>query len=104
MPRNRALGVATVAILKAILEGHRFGLDIMEQTGLPSGTVYPTLARMEQRAYLESEWEDQGVAKEAGRPARRYYSVTADGARALNEALERLAALAGVQPRIAGDG
>ena len=47
MGRNRQLGQATVALMKAISEGHRFGLDIMEETGLPSGTVYPTLARMD---------------------------------------------------------
>ena len=104
MPRNRALGAATVAILRAIREGHRFGLDVMEVTGLPSGTVYPTLARMEARAYVESEWEDPRDAKDAGRPRRRYYRVTAEGARALSEALERLSILAGATPRAAGQG
>ena len=101
MPRKRALGAATVAILKATQEGHRFGLDIMETTGLPSGTVYPTLARMEARAYVESEWEDPQLAKADGRPRRRYYRVTAEGARALSDALDRLGALAGTPQRIA---
>ena len=95
VPRNRALGAATVAILKATHDGHRFGLDIMEATGLPSGTVYPTLARMEARAYMASEWEEARDAKAAGRPRRRYYRVTPEGARALAEALERLSVLAG---------
>lgn len=94
MSRNRALGAATVAVLQAIRAGHRFGLDIMDATGLPSGTVYPTLARMEARAYVDSEWEDGADAKEAGRPRRRYYRLTPDGARALSEALERLGMLA----------
>lgn len=102
MPRNRALGAATVAVLKAAQEGHRFGLDIMDATGLPSGTVYPTLARMEARAYVESEWEDERAASEAGRPRRRYYHVTPEGTRALREALERLGTIAGVRPRLAG--
>jgi DNA-binding PadR family transcriptional regulator len=101
MPRNRALGAATVAILKAIQDGHRFGLDVMDATSLPSGTVYPTLARMEARAYVESEWEDTEAAKADGRPRRRYYRLTADGALALNEALGRLAILAGAAPRAA---
>jgi PadR family transcriptional regulator, regulatory protein PadR len=101
MPRNRALGAATVAILKAAQEGHRFGLDIMEATGLPSGTVYPTLARMEARSYVESEWEDAGHAKADGRPRRRYYRMTAEGALALSEALDRLGALAGPPQRVA---
>lgn len=100
MARNRALGAATVAILKAAMDGHRFGLDIMEATGLPSGTVYPTLARMEAREYVASEWENEDEAKAAGRPRRRYYRVTAEGARETNKALERLAELAGAAPRV----
>lgn len=104
MPRNRALGAATVAIMKAIQDGHRFGLDLMEVTGLPSGTVYPTLARMEARAYLRSEWEGEEEAKAAGRPRRRYYRITPEGARALSEAVERLAMLTGVSPRPAERG
>jgi DNA-binding PadR family transcriptional regulator len=101
MPRNRALGAATVAILKATQEGHRFGLDIMDTTGLPSGTVYPTLARMEARRFVESEWEDEREAAAAGRPRRRYYRLTPEGARALGEALERLGLIAGVRTRTA---
>ena len=104
MPRNRALGAATVAILKSTQDGHRFGLDIMDATGLPSGTVYPTLARMEARGYVESEWEDEAKAFAAGRPRRRYYRLTPEGARALNEALERLGLIAGIRPRPAGQG
>ena len=99
MSRNRALGAATVAILKAIQQGHRFGLDIMDATGFPSGTVYPTLARMEGRHYVESEWESAAAAKADGRPRRRYYRVTPEGARALGEALERLGVLTGASPR-----
>ena len=104
MPRNRALGAATISILKATQEGHRFGLDMMEATGLPSGTVYPTIARMEARDYAVSEWEEAGDAKAAGRPRRRYYRVTAAGALALSEALDRLAVLSGAAPRTAAQG
>jgi PadR family transcriptional regulator PadR len=99
MARNRALGAATVAILRAVRDGHRFGLDIMEATGLPSGTVYPTLARMEDRSFVDSEWEDEVTAKADGRPRRRYYRLTPEGARALADALERLGLIAGASAR-----
>lgn len=102
MPRRRALGATTIRILKAVRDDHRFGLDMMDATGLPSGTVYPTLARMEARAYVESEWEDEEAAKAAGRPRRRYYRITPDGSRALNEALERLGIIVGVTPQATG--
>ena len=94
MARNRALGAATVAILRAVRDGYRFGLDIMDATGLPSGPVYPTLARMENRAFLDSEWEDDATARADGRPRRRYYRLTPEGARALAEALERFGLIA----------
>lgn len=103
MARNRALGAATVAILRAIRDGHRFGLDVMDATGLPSGTVYPTLARMEGRTFVESEWEDENTARADGRPRRRYYRLTPEGARALAEALERLGLIAGGGPARAGE-
>ena len=90
MPRRRALGTATVAILQAIRTGHRFGLDIMEYTDLPSGTVYPTLTRMEQRGYVQGQWEARAEAKREGRPRRRYYSLTPEGTAALEAVLASL--------------
>ena len=89
MGRNRQLGQATVALMKAISEGHRFGLDIMEATGLPSGTVYPTLARMEKRGYLRAAWESEEIAQSEGRPKRRYYEITTEGNSALTDAIRR---------------
>ena len=36
----------------------RYGLDMCESTGLPSGTIYPILARLERVGWVESDWED----------------------------------------------
>lgn len=90
---RRRLGYATVAILRAIEEGHRYGLEIVESTGLASGTVYVALGRLQKRGYLKATWEEQEVAEAQGRPRRRYYDLTRDGAAALAEALESFAAL-----------
>ena len=67
--------------------GFEYGFDVIDTTGLPSGTVYPALSRLERDGYLRSAWEDDDSAHRAGRPARRYYRVTAPGARVLNETL-----------------
>ena len=40
------LAFGTVAILHAIAAGNRFGFDIMDATGLTSGTVYPALDKL----------------------------------------------------------
>jgi DNA-binding PadR family transcriptional regulator len=92
---GRQLGYATVAILRAVRDGYGYGTDIMERTGLPSGTVYPTLSRMDERGYLRSRWEERETADAERRPRRRYYRLTPSGKGALDAAMRRLAALTG---------
>lgn len=87
------LSFGSVSILHAIASGSRFGFDIMATTGLTSGTVYPALDRLEGLGLLRSHWEDEASAHAEGRPARRYFRLTAAGAAALQAALERFRAL-----------
>ncbi|WTF89209.1 PadR family transcriptional regulator [Micromonospora globbae] len=47
----------------------------MRETELPSGTLYPVLARMEAEGWLTSERETE-KAHGQGRPRRRYYTLT----------------------------
>lgn len=82
----------TALILQALASGRRHGFQIMEVTGLASGTVYPVLRRLEREAVLESEWEDEAEAAEAGRRRRRMYRLTGSGQRLAERARERLAA------------
>jgi PadR family transcriptional regulator PadR len=86
---RNALSFGAVAILHAIATGSQFGFDIMNVTGLTSGTVYPTLDRLEQAGLLKSHWESEAQAHSEGRPARRYFKLTATGVTALNAALEK---------------
>ena len=90
---DRSLSYGAAAILHAVASGRRFGFDIMETTGLTSGTVYPALERLEARGLLKSRWEDEAAAHAEGRPARRYFTLTGAGATALKAALERYKAL-----------
>ena len=69
----------TALILRAIAAGHRYGFDVMEACGLPSGTVYPALRRLERARWVAAHWEDEEVAREAGRPARKLYTLTEEG-------------------------
>ena len=57
-----------------------YGLQMIEATGLPPGTIYPIIARLERHGWLESRWEDPAEHEAAGRPRRRYYRFTSDGA------------------------
>jgi DNA-binding PadR family transcriptional regulator len=72
----------TRAVLKLLLDdlhGRHYGLEIAEGVGLPTGSVYPILARLEQAGWVTSEWENIDPAV-AGRRRRRYYRLTASGA------------------------
>lgn len=87
--RTKRLGLGTLAILQALEGNRRFGFDIMDATGLTSGTVYPALDRLEELGHVRSRWEDEAVARKEARPARRYFEITAQGSRALADALAR---------------
>lgn len=97
---SRTPSTTTVQVLRALVEGSRYGFDIMDATGLPSGTVYPILGRLERDGHVRSRWEDPAVAREEKRPPRKYYRVTDDGRRLLSEALARFRSLAEPLPGI----
>ncbi len=92
----RTLPVGTIMVLHALARGHRYGFDVIEATGLTSGTVYPALDRLEGRGLARSRWEDAEVAHDEKRPPRRYFEITDDGKRELISALHRYKALAPV--------
>ena len=69
-------------VLQALADGKVYGLEIIEHTELPSGTVYPMLRRFEQSGLVESTWETPKQAFGHRRPQRRNYSLTEEGQRA----------------------
>ncbi len=92
------LSHSAALILKALSLGYCFGFDVMEMTGLPSGTVYPALRRLERDKLVESKWEPEEEAAANQRPARRYYEVTREGKAAALAATERYPLLARLIP------
>ncbi len=87
----RRMTIPTQLVLQALLANPSrevYGLEIGETAGLPSGTVHPILARLERVGWLASRWEEIDPRVE-GRPARRYYRLTADGVHAAAVALTR---------------
>jgi PadR family transcriptional regulator len=88
MPR---MTIPTQLVLENLLADpsqELYGLQIGQMAGLPSGTVHPILARLEAVGWLTSRWEDVDP-REQGRPARRYYRLSAEGAVAAKAALAR---------------
>ena len=83
------ISLSAAAILQAVANGYAYGFDIMDATGLPSGTVYPALRRMEAGGLIKSRWEAAPVAQREQRPPRRYYDLSKVGDVALAEARTR---------------
>jgi PadR family transcriptional regulator len=76
-------------ILQAVDAGFVYGFSIMEMTGLPSGTVYPAMRRLERDELIRSQWEKQSIADAEQRPLRKYYKVTAAGRATLENSRKR---------------
>lgn len=66
-----------------------YGAQIGTNAGLASGTVHPILARLEGMKWVESRWEDIDPSA-AGRPPRRYYTITPHGVVSARAALARV--------------
>ncbi|HUA93638.1 MAG TPA: PadR family transcriptional regulator [Terracidiphilus sp.] len=76
-------------ILQAIHAGYIYGFSVMEMTGLPSGTVYPAMRRLERDDLIRSHWEKQSIADAEQRPPRKYYRLTAAGKSTLDASRKR---------------
>lgn len=81
-------------ILHAIEAGDGYGFSVMELTGLPSGTVYPAMRRLERDGLIRSQWERQSIADSEQRPPRKYYKLTRGGRDALEASQRRYPLLA----------
>ena len=100
-------------VLLAMLEDptvQRYGLEISKQADLETGTLYPVMARLERVRWVESSWEDPELSINEGRPRRRYYRLTENGAEQAWRALadisrardKRRASLSPAQPGMLG--
>jgi DNA-binding PadR family transcriptional regulator len=93
---------AVARVLRRFLEDPaepQYGFDLMRATGLASGTLYVMLARLQRAGWLSSQQEDVDPVA-TGRPARRLYRLTPDGAQAAHEGLAALSEELRPPPRL----
>jgi DNA-binding PadR family transcriptional regulator len=102
------LGVALSMLRSGQAAFHGFGLaqSMREQTGSRAltghGTLYKALGRLEEFGLLTSRWEEPAAAE--GRPRRRLYELTGQGARVAEQGLAHDADQAtGRRPRVASE-
>jgi PadR family transcriptional regulator len=85
------LGVALSMLRLGQADFHGFALAqaMREQSGSRAltghGTLYKALSRLEEFGLLTSRWEDAAAAE--GRPRRRLYALTGQGARVAGQTL-----------------
>jgi DNA-binding PadR family transcriptional regulator len=82
---------STQRVLRQLLDdpaAEKYGLEICKEVGLAPGTVHPLLYKFENLGWLESRFEEIDPS-DAGRPRRRYYRLTPDGAEFARDALAR---------------
>ena len=92
MPRmgvDPKLSHTAALILRAISAGYIYGFSVMEMTGLPSGTVYPAMRRLERDGLIQSKWEAEAIATAEQRPPRKYYKLTLAGKATLEASRKR---------------
>ncbi len=99
MPVEAKLSHTAAMVLEALHGGYVYGFSVMEVTGLPSGTVYPAMRRLERDGLIASKWEQQSVADAAQRPPRKYYRLTRSGRLTLDAARRRYPLLEGMIPQ-----
>ena len=89
-------------------EGNFYGFALAKQLSenngsrlTAHGTLYKALSRMTDSGMLEAKWEHPTEAELEGRPRRRLYMVTADGARALAKAQAEATRSEATVPKVA---
>ena len=98
MAAESKLSHTAAMILQAIHAGDGYGFSVMEMTGLPSGTVYPAVRRLERDELIRSQWEKPSIAEAALRPPRKYYKLTRAGKATLEASQKRYPLIAKLLP------
>jgi PadR family transcriptional regulator, regulatory protein PadR len=97
----RTRSIQTRQIFQALLdapEDETYGFELVKVTGLPSGSVYPILRRLEDEKIITAR--EEVIDPNARRPRYRiFYRLTAEGRRVAREATrEKSTALRSLNP------
>lgn len=75
-PHSSPQALAVLGVLAACPDRWRHGYDLLQETRLKSGTLYPLLMRLADDGLLESEWR---APVPPARAPRHAYRLTASG-------------------------
>lgn len=83
-----SLTLNDLKILSSVISNDKYGLEIIADvkqagTHLSLGSLYNALSRLEKEGLVESYWGE--ATAERGGNRRRYYKITAEGSKTVNE-------------------
>lgn len=84
LPRTQR---AVMSVLAAQGRCHAYEVKRSLTGTLGGSSVYAALSAAETKGYVAAEWEPQEEARRGGRPARKYFELTAEGRQILASAL-----------------
>jgi PadR family transcriptional regulator PadR len=98
--------MSRLALLQALIAGPGYGLELVERVrsrtsgkvALRNGSVYPTLRDMEREGLVTSYDAAENLEERGGRP-RKYYKLTARGAKVAQEQRAAFAGLLTLEPQ-----
>lgn len=102
MPDEPRITLQTLQVLRVLLDdpsARHYGLGIAKAARLPTGTIYPILARLEQTGWVTSNWELADPVA-VGRPRRRFYQLSAEGAERAGQQVQQ--AQRALRPQVRG--
>ena len=86
-PRATRNVLQVYAAMLANAQGKNYALELSKQAKVNIGTIYALMARLENTGMVTSQVEEISPAL-AGRPPRRYYTLTGEGQRIARSELE----------------
>jgi len=97
-------GNMSLIILSSLASGEKYGYEITKEVHnltngtilLKEGSLYPALHKLEKQKLVEGYW----VQQDPGKPGRKYYRITSEGIKAVEQEKEKWKFYMGIMGRV----
>lgn len=97
-------GNMSLIVLSSLIKGEKYGYEITKEVqnitngtiSLKEGSLYPALHKLERQKLVEGYW----VQQEPGKPARKYYRITDEGIKTVEQEKERWKSYISIMGRV----
>jgi PadR family transcriptional regulator, regulatory protein PadR len=97
-------GNLNIIILPSLADGDKYGYEITKKINiltnaaiqLKEGSLYPALHKLEKQGLIEGYW----VQQEPGKPDRKYYKLTSEGIKNIDQEKENWKSFLNIMGRV----